>query len=206
MVLSERTARRWTIWCWDAKKVDIHIEESNSGDPLFLLFNANVEELCRQIENISSRRKVLMACNKSLENYYVDTCDIKYTWWRVIPQYPVIERVSPIHEVLRNIQNIWNCDPKICLLFHKYLSSIRIRWVEPKDEFDVDFEYKIVKSYIEMLRSSMFVMQIPKEELIFHTCRLSTIFNYVFRFIWGWWWGWYSSKRTINESACRFEN
>jgi hypothetical protein len=126
----------------------------------------------------------------------------------VIPQYPVIERASPIHEVLRNIQNIWNCvrfwvidqdapflsrtmwsvsstptNPKICLLFHKYLSSIRIRWVEPKDEFDVDFEYKIVKSYIEMLRSSMFVMQIPKEELIFHTCRLSTIFNYVFRFI-----------------------
>jgi hypothetical protein len=66
---------------------------------------------------------------------------------------------------------------QIKLLFHKYLSSIRIKWNTTVNDLTSDFEYEVSRSYNAMLRSSMFVMQMAKEELIYNVCRLSTIFN-----------------------------
>jgi hypothetical protein len=165
------------------QKVDLQIEEASTGNILYLIQDANVEDLCRQVDNMSTRRKLYLACNNSLSKY-VNTCELKNTW-TIIPQYPVMEKVQPTHGILRHLQNVWSCvrlwtltkdapflsrtlwcisvtpmDSKIRAIFHKHLSSIRIKWIDSdNEEIGTDFQYEIVRSYNLLLRSSMFVLQ-----------------------------------------------
>jgi hypothetical protein len=183
------------------QKVDLQIEEASTGNILYLIQDANAEDLCRQVDNMSTRRKLYLACNNSLSKY-VNSCELKNTW-TIIPQCPFMEKVQPTHGILRHLQNVWSCvrlwtlnkdapflsrtlwcisvtpmDSKICAVFHKHLSSIRIKWIDSdNEEIGTDFQYEIVRSYNLLLRSSMFVLQMPKEELVFNTCRLSTMFS-----------------------------
>jgi hypothetical protein len=71
------------------QKIDVQIENASTGEILFVVKYANVEEFCRKIENIATRRKIYLSCNNSLKNY-VNTCDVKFSW-EIIPQYPVME-------------------------------------------------------------------------------------------------------------------